>query len=149
MLVHRLFRSERTGAIIDDEWLKRHWPPYWHYDILLGLRIVAMVGGLHDERVSEALELLDAAQRPDGNWCTIGRRWWRRPDSSGSNIEVVEWGELADPDGEHFLTVPAELTRGKWDTMDLWGGDTPTPWRAVLGGHKAGTRKTTLARSTL
>ena len=40
-LTHRLFRSTTTGDVIDPEWLKLHYPLYWHYDILQALVILS------------------------------------------------------------------------------------------------------------
>ncbi len=44
-LSHRLFRSTTTGEVIDPEWLKLHYPLYWHYDVLQALVIL---GRMHD-----------------------------------------------------------------------------------------------------
>ena len=33
LLERRLFRSLRTGAVIDKRWLRFAWPPIWHYDV--------------------------------------------------------------------------------------------------------------------
>ena len=45
-LAHRLFRSHRNGGIIHPEYLNLHWPSYWFYDILVGLRTVGEVRDL-------------------------------------------------------------------------------------------------------
>src|SRR5262249_48734333 len=37
LLVHRLFRSHRTGEIIKPIFLRFSFPPRWHYDVLRGL----------------------------------------------------------------------------------------------------------------
>ncbi len=90
-LRHRMFRSERTGEIIDGQWLKLHYPLYWHYDILQGLRMMAILGKLVDARVQEALDILESERLPDGRW-RPGGYYWRPPDTKGSNVEVVDWG---------------------------------------------------------
>jgi hypothetical protein len=46
-------------------------------------------------RRSAALDLLESKRRPDGTWRVEGK-WWKRPGSPGSNIEVVDWGETAN-----------------------------------------------------
>ncbi|HSS60423.1 MAG TPA: hypothetical protein VLK30_03080 [Candidatus Limnocylindrales bacterium] len=86
LLEHRLFRSSRSRAVIDSEWMHIHWPHYWHYDYFHGLRAVAMLGRVGDPRAGEALEILRAARRPDGTWRTSGRRYWTK------GTEVVDWG---------------------------------------------------------
>lgn len=87
LLGHRLFRSLRTGEPIDDEWVKIHWPHYWHYDFFQGLRAVAMLGRLDDPRTADAKDRLRELRRPDGTWGASGRRYWRR------ETEVVDWGD--------------------------------------------------------
>ena len=90
-LRHRLFRSEKTGEIIDPEWLKLHYPLYWHYDVLQGLTILARAGRLGDPRTGEALDHIEAKRLPDGRW-RAGGSYWKRAGSKGSNVEVVDWG---------------------------------------------------------
>jgi hypothetical protein len=96
LLSHRLFRSERTEEVIDDEWLKLHWPPYWRYDVLQGLRAVASLGCLGRDEAAEALDWLRSQESSDGSWNVSGRRWWRNPGSRGNGVEVVDWSPLAD-----------------------------------------------------
>ena len=102
LLEHRLFRSSRTGKVIDPEWLNIHWPHYWHYDFFHGLRAIAMLGLLKDDRVSEALELLRKKRRPDGTWRASGRRYWRR-GNVGTGVEAVTWGDA------HEIVTPAAV----------------------------------------
>lgn len=90
-LRHRLFRSERTGEVIHPEWLKLHYPPYWHYDILQGLRVMGMLGKLGDPRAQEALDILEARRLSDGRW-RPGGYWWGTPGSKRTHPEVVDWG---------------------------------------------------------
>jgi hypothetical protein len=91
-LAHRLFRSHRTGRVADQEWLKLHYPPYWHYDVLLGLLVLSRCGEARDPRAAEALDLVAARRGRDGRWKAGGRRYWRPPGREGSNVEVVDWG---------------------------------------------------------
>jgi hypothetical protein len=65
-LKHGLFRSEQTGKVIDDEWLKLHYPLYWHYDVLQALRIMAPLDKLSDPRTQEALDIVESKRHPDG-----------------------------------------------------------------------------------
>jgi hypothetical protein len=90
-LRHRMFRSEHTGAVIRKEWLNLHYPVYWHYDILQGLRIVGMVGKLKDPRVEEALTIVEQKRLPDGWWRPVGY-YWNPPGKKGIPQEVVDWG---------------------------------------------------------
>jgi hypothetical protein len=55
LLQHRLFFSSRTGQPIHPEFLDIHWPHYWHYDYVHGLRALALLDRLTDPRASDAL----------------------------------------------------------------------------------------------
>ncbi len=90
-LRHRLFRSERTGDVIKPDWLKLHYPLYWHYDILQALRILVRATSLDDPRTQDALDLLEKRRLPDGRW-RPGAYYWYPPGSKTSNVEVVDWG---------------------------------------------------------
>ena len=68
LLQHRLFRSLRTGAPIHPSWTRLHYPPYWHYDVLQGLRLLYALDRLDDPRASEALDVLARASRRDGTF---------------------------------------------------------------------------------
>ena len=73
LLQHRLFRSRQTGEPINTSWTKLHYPPYWHYDVLQGLRLLHALDRLDDPRASEALDLLEGARRRDGTFS--GTQW--------------------------------------------------------------------------
>ncbi len=68
LLVHRLFRSHRTGEIIKPIFLRFSFPPRWHYDILRAFDYFQAVGAPCDPRLGEAIDLVRAAQREDGRW---------------------------------------------------------------------------------
>ena len=46
--------------MIHPEMLELHYPPYWHYDLLQALLVLSRMDLLGDERVSEALDILQA-----------------------------------------------------------------------------------------
>lgn len=102
-LRHHLFRSEKTGEIINPEWLKLHYPVYWHYDILQALRILSYLDKLSDPRTKEALDILENKQLSNGKWKVEGR-YWKSPGVEGSNVEVVDWG---DSGPNEFITLNA------------------------------------------
>jgi hypothetical protein len=69
LLVHRLFRSHRTGEIIKPIFMRFSFPPRWHYDILRGLDYFQAVNAPRDERLGEAIEIVRNRQSADGRWC--------------------------------------------------------------------------------
>ncbi len=68
LLQHRLFRSHRTGAVIDPKWLMLSWPSRWFYDILRALDHFRYAGASYDPRMSDAIEILLLKRRKDGTW---------------------------------------------------------------------------------
>ena len=91
LLQHRLFRSHGFGDPIHPSFVTLHYPPYWHYDILQALVVLARMGLAGDPRAADALELVEERRLPDGRWRPRGR-WWKAPGSKGNNVEVVDWG---------------------------------------------------------
>lgn len=68
LLAHRLFRSDRTGAVIKSEFTRLTFPPRWHYDILRALDYFQAVGAPRDERLAEAVDVLRERRLDDGRW---------------------------------------------------------------------------------
>src|SRR5262249_30054850 len=95
LLEHHVAYSHRTGALAHATILRLRYPPYWHYDLLAGLRTVAASAGLDDPRLEKPLAALEAQRRPDRTW-RIDGKWWKGPGSKGSNVEVVDWGQTAN-----------------------------------------------------
>ncbi len=68
ILQHRLFRSDRTGEIINKKWLMLSYPSRWYYDILRALAYFQTAGIPYDPRMQDALDILLAKRRKDGTW---------------------------------------------------------------------------------
>ncbi len=68
LLVHRLFRSHRSGAIIKPEFTRFSFPPRWHYDILRALDYFRAANAPCDQRLAEAIQIVRGAGRRDGRW---------------------------------------------------------------------------------
>ena len=89
LLKHRLFRSDRTGNIVNDRMLRMPFPPRWFYDFLRALDyfqdyftwrssqdfefsdpVTENLFKKHDrdERFSDGIELLKKKRKPDGKW---------------------------------------------------------------------------------
>ena len=90
-LRHRVVFSEWSGELAHPTFGVLHYPPFWHFDMLAGLRALAAAGRVTDARASDALDFLGSMRRSDGTW-QAGGRWWRRPGSAGANVEVADWG---------------------------------------------------------
>ena len=73
LLVHRLFRSHRTGDIVKPILLRFSFPPRWHYDILRALDYFRSVNAPRDKRLAEPIEILRKKRRKDGRWMLENR----------------------------------------------------------------------------
>jgi hypothetical protein len=68
LLERRLFRSLRTGEVIDKRWLRFSFPTFWHYDVLRGLDYLQNAGIKPDSRVREAIEIVSERRHQNGRW---------------------------------------------------------------------------------
>jgi len=74
LLERRLFRRRSTGEVIerdrksDAPWTRFAFPTWWHYDVLRGLEYLRRAGATPDERVAEAIELVESKRDDDGRW---------------------------------------------------------------------------------
>jgi hypothetical protein len=68
MLEHRLYKSSRTGEIIDKKMLKFTYPYRWKYTILRALNALADAGVSYNEAMEDALRLIEKKQLADGRW---------------------------------------------------------------------------------
>jgi hypothetical protein len=71
LLERRLFRRLSTGEVIvpsTDGWLRFSFPNGWHYDILRGLDYLREAGVVPDERVAEAVGIVESKRDADGRW---------------------------------------------------------------------------------
>jgi hypothetical protein len=68
LLERRLFRRKSTGEVIDPDWLRFSFPTWWHYDVLRGLDYLRDAGFGPDERVAEAIGVVEARRGADGRW---------------------------------------------------------------------------------
>lgn len=68
LLVHRLFRSHRTGKVIKPEFTRFSFPPRWHYDILRALDYFQAGNAPCDPRLAEAIDIVRSRRGIDGRW---------------------------------------------------------------------------------
>jgi hypothetical protein len=68
LLLHRLFRSHRTGRVIKSEFTRFSFPPRWRYDILRALDYFQAVNAPRDPRLAEAIEIVHNSRLTDGRW---------------------------------------------------------------------------------
>ena len=104
-LQRKLMRRLSTNEIIDPEFTLLHYPNYWHYDFLQGLRIMAEAGYISDPRCQEALDLLESKRLPDGGFPADGRRFHHFGDRKISGKSLVQWGKNGKTTMNEFVTA--------------------------------------------
>jgi len=68
LLARGLFRSQRSGAVIDPRFTLFSFPTYWYYDVLRGLEHFRSTGAPVDPRCAEAIEMVAARRDASGRW---------------------------------------------------------------------------------
>lgn len=68
ILQHRLYKSDKTGEIINPKFCMLSFPSRWFYDILRALVYFADAYVPYDSRMDDAVEVLCSKQRKDGFW---------------------------------------------------------------------------------
>jgi hypothetical protein len=74
LLERHLLRRLTTGEVIERDrkgntvWTRFSFPTWWHYDVLRGLEYLRRAGATPDERVAEAIDLVESKRDSDGRW---------------------------------------------------------------------------------
>ncbi len=68
LLAHRLYKSHRTGKIFDEAMTRMPFPHRWRYDFIRALDYFRTCNAPREERMSDAIELLQKKQKKDGLW---------------------------------------------------------------------------------
>lgn len=122
LLVHRLFRSHRTGEVIKPIFVQLSFPPRWHYDILRALDYFRAVNASRDHRLGEAMEIIRNKQREDGRWPLENRykgkayfqlerlgapsRW-----NTLRALRVLKWWDSGDSDSANLRPASGRILR--------------------------------------
>ncbi|MCX6627608.1 MAG: hypothetical protein NTW28_08265 [Candidatus Solibacter sp.] len=106
LLVHRLFRSHRTGQVAKTDFTRFHFPPRWHYDVLRALDYFRAANAPCDARLEDALELVRARSQGDGRWHLAkghpGKVFFEMEEAGRASrwntmraLRVLRWAEVA------------------------------------------------------
>jgi hypothetical protein len=106
-LRRRLFRRVSDGRVISPGFVDLHYPTYYHYDILAGLRAMTEIGRVRDPRCSEALDLLESKRLPDGGWPAEAKFYRHAPREFAAGAEFVNWGGTSKVRMNPWVTVDA------------------------------------------
>ncbi len=68
ILMHHLYKSDKTGRIIKSDFLKLYYPCRWYYDILKSLDYFQSARVKYDQRMHDALAILQSKKTKEGYW---------------------------------------------------------------------------------
>jgi len=68
LLERGMIRRLSTNEVVDEAWTQFSYPTHWHYDVLRGLDYMRAASVVPDERVTEAIELVERRRGEDGLW---------------------------------------------------------------------------------
>ena len=105
-LRRRLFRRISDGSVMNPQFTRLHYPCYWRYDILFGLKVMAEGDFISDPRCADALDLLESKRLPDGGWPAEERFYQVTKDFSGRG-ESVSWGRVSARSMNEWVTADA------------------------------------------
>lgn len=109
-LSRHMFRRKRDGQVISSAFLKLHYPCYWHYDLLFGLKVMAESGFIRDPRCKEALDILESKELPYGGWAAE-ERYYRTSAKDDAQPkprhDKVTWGSQSKKSMNEWVTLDA------------------------------------------
>lgn len=105
-LKRRLYKRMGDGRIMNNDFVKLHYPCYWRYDILFGLKVMAEAGFIGDKRCCDALDLLESKRLPDGGFPAEGK-CYRVSDKAPTGRSLVDWGGVSKMRSNEFVTADA------------------------------------------
>lgn len=109
-LKRRLFKRLSDGGVMDAAFTRLRYPAYWHYDILAGLKALAVAGFVRDRRCADALDLLEAKQLAAGGWPAQGKYYRYYPPGEGPGAgppSRVDWGSTGKTRINEWVTSDA------------------------------------------
>ncbi|MDQ1582830.1 MAG: hypothetical protein QOF36_884 [Microbacteriaceae bacterium] len=68
LLDRHLMRRLSTGEVPNEGWLQFSYPTRWFYDVMRALDYLRSAGAAPDERLAEAIELVESKRGDDGRW---------------------------------------------------------------------------------
>jgi hypothetical protein len=104
-LTRRMLYRASTGEIITKEFAQLHYPLYWHYDVLGGLKVMAEAGLIGDSRCHDAVDLLESMRLTDG-W-PAHRGYYRLSAGAAGSQEKVDWGGTGIRHANPWVTADA------------------------------------------
>ncbi len=105
-LMRQLYLRLADGQVIDSNFTRLHYPSYWHYDVLFGLKVMAEAGFLGDPRCCKALDIIESKQLANSGF-PAEDRYYRVDDKKLSGHSRVDWGGTSKVHMNQFVSLDA------------------------------------------
>lgn len=105
-LKRHLFKRQKDGKVMQNDFLKLHYPCYWRYDILFGLKVMVEAGFIKDKRGQDALDILESKRLPDGGF-PAEDKYYVVSGKAPTGRSLVNWGGVSKKRMNEFVTVDA------------------------------------------
>jgi hypothetical protein len=105
-LKRNLYQRQQDNSIISPVFTRLHYPCYWHYDILFGLKVMAETGLIGDQRCQPALDMLASRRLPGGGFAADAK-FYQVTRRKISGRSLVAWGSTHKGSLNEFVTADA------------------------------------------
>ena len=105
-LERRLFKGRATGELISRGFAALHYPLYWHYDIVAGLKAMAELGLIGAPRCADALDLLERKELAGGGWAAE-ERYYKMTAKPVLGSDYVDWGGTSSKTPNEWVSADA------------------------------------------
>jgi hypothetical protein len=107
-LKRKIFEIKPRKRWRKEDFIKLHYPCYWHYDILFGLKVITEAGFIGDERCYDALDLLESKRLPDGGFPAEEKYYQcKQKIRRMTGRSLVDWGGASKKLMNEFVTADA------------------------------------------
>ncbi len=122
LLMHRLYKADHHEWMsMNRAFTELHFPMYYYYDVLHGLRVLAKLGYGDDERMRDAAHLVLSKRRPDGKWI-LDSDWFSQPSES------TRWLRKKPRDRPTEPRDPWGNSIAGWSRFELEPVGAPSKW---------------------
>ncbi len=101
-----MFKRRSDGGVIRPEFLKLHYPLYWRYDIVGGLKAMCELGLIEDPGCESALDILESMRLPDGGWPATAKFYKHSSELKLGN-DSIDWGGTSKLHMNEWVTADA------------------------------------------
>jgi hypothetical protein len=117
-LKRQMYLGEHNNKVIKSDFVHLHYPCYWHYDILFGLKVMVEAGFIKDQRCKKAIKLLILKKLADGTFPAENKFYHLVPlnekiRKTGSSL--VDWGGTSKINGNEWVTSNANYVLSNID----------------------------------